>query len=527
MDNKLSRGRLMKRIFTKENIIGLLLLLAAVAAFCAFMLIEIFSGKNTDNMHHVGNWQDRELPLSEGGLLVIRDRTATLYDEKGKAFWSTKDLTSADDAVAGKQKLPGDQGNYLVQNGLVTDIDGNGNTEVLLLLWKIGKYGKHRPFWETDEDTTYSQHLFIYEVTADKEVRQKWCTSDVGREIVRFKLMEKNNSILLVEDIKGACTLWRWQDFGLKMIENGASILAFGDNIIHREIYEYADTNEAGDFSFLYEPFLEDIQSADIAVFQQESMLVGKDSAVSGYPAFGSPLSVGEAISRAGFDVACCAGNHAIDKGTYGIDVTTDFYRKNNVLTIGVQRSDDEDYRPYETVNRNGISFALMDYTYGVGAVEAREELLEKYPYAVHFLPRDEEAGDREELYDEESLLADIKKAKENSDFVVVFVHWGDEYKKDISDYQKRMTALLAKGGADLVIGTHPHVVQEVETVKRPDGGDMLVFYSLGNFRAYQGQSEDTKVGGEAVIKVEHCYDGVRIADYELKEIYAFAPQYP
>ena len=448
---------MMKRFFTKENITGLLLLFLAVAAFCALMVVETIWKKSADDIQPKGNWQERDMDLEEGLSLKIRDKAATLYDMNGEALWSTYDL--------------------LVQDGLVADLDGDGCTEIILLLWKIGKYGKHRPFWEPENDNTYSQHLFIYEVTRDKKVHQKWCTSDVGREIVRFKLMEKNNTILLVEDSTGTCTLWRWQDFGLRIMDNGARIVAFGDNIIHREIYEYAYRKEGGDFSFLYEPFLEDIQNADIAAFQQETMLVDKDSAVSGYPVFGSPLAVGRAIADAGFDVACCAGNHAIDKGIYGIDVTWDFYKKNGVVPIGVQRSDDKEYRPFEIINKNGISFALLDYTYGVGVNnektdydtfgaddnknDVRGKFLEKYPYSVHFLPQYiDETGILDENSNEMTLIQDLKQARMSADFVIVFVHWGDEYQKEISAYQEAVTALLAEGGADLVIGTHPHVLR-------------------------------------------------------------------
>ena len=240
-------------------------------------------------------------------------------------------------------------------------------------------------------------------------------------------------------------------------------------------------------------------------------MLVDKESAVSGYPMFGSPMEVGEAIVKAGFNVACCGGNHALDRGIYGIDVTTGFYGKNGVTCLGVQAGDDETYRPFETLNKNGISFALLDYTYGTGQMD----ISDKYPNAVHYLPG-------KEGWDDLRIVSDIRAAREAADFVIVFVHWGNEYEKEANDDQRRIAGLFAEGGADLVIGTHPHVVQEVEMMKRPDGGKMLVYYSLGNFRAFQGLSEDTKTGGEAVVRVEHCFDGVRIADYEIKEIDAY-----
>ena len=87
---------------------------------------------------------------------------------------------------------------------------------------------------------------------------------------------------------------------------------------------------------------------------------------------------------------------------------------------------------------------------------------------------------------------------------------------------QKHIADLFAQGGSDVVIGTHPHVVQKTETLDRPDGGKMLVYYSLGNFRADQAQSEETKRGAEAVFTIAHTYDGVALLDYDTKEINAY-----
>ena len=122
----------------------------------------------------------------------------------------------------------------------------------------------------------------------------------------------------------------------------------------------------------------------------------------------------------------------------------------------------------------------------------------------------------------EKEFVQDILDARNEADFVVVFAHWGNEYEKEPNDYQRHMAQLMAEGKADVVIGTHPHVVQPVEMMKRPDGGDMLVYYSLGNFRADQAFDEDTKTGAEALFSIEYCYDGVRIAGYEIKEIDAY-----
>ncbi len=476
---------MMEKTFLQKNIKGLLLLLLAVAAFCCLWLLSPPSPK--------GGFTEKELQEDGLGTIRLHNKKLSISGSDRKLLWSSEK-------------------GHLVQDFLLTDLDRDSEKELIVLLWKRGKYGEHRPFWVTEDEKSYSQHIFIYSISFDGTLRQKWCASDVGREIFRFKLMEKNPSILLTEDVDGKCCLWSWNDFGLKLMENGAEIVAFGDNLIHREIYEYAYTKENRNFDYLYEPFLDDIKNADIAAFQQESMLVDKETAVGGYPSFGSPIEVGEALVKAGFDVACCAGNHTLDRGMYGIDVTTMFYSKENVLCLGVQGSDDSEYRPFNILTRNGISFALMDYSYRPGGIE----ISKKYPHAVHFLPKEEDPAGGQKLTDE------VRSARKSADCVIIFVHWGNEYEKDISAYQKYIAALLAEGGADLVIGTHPHVVQEVSLVDRPDGGKMLVYYSLGNFRAHQGFSDETQKGGEAIIRVEHCFDGVRIADHQLKEIDAY-----
>ncbi|SFU83783.1 CapA family protein [Butyrivibrio sp. M55] len=419
---------------------------------------------------------------------------------------------------------------FKVQDVLVTDIDRDGDNEMIVLLWKHGKYGMHKPFWVEKDEKNYSQHVFIYDVDEDGKVTEKWCASDMGLVAGRIKLMEKNNSIFMMEDKDKNCTLWMWEGWGVKTIDNKVRVVAFGDNLIHEPIYEYARNKEKGEFDFLYEPFLDEIQSADIAALNAETVLVDKDSMVGGYPSFGSPSQVGEAIRRAGFDVVSCANNHALDRGIQGIDTTVDFYKDAEITCVGIQNSTDTEYRPYELISRNGMRIALFSYTYGTNVGDISGD----YPNVVHYLPGkvEPEAGKNETASggmkepatneQENKLISDIQSARKEADFVIVFVHWGEEYQQDVTEEQKHIADLFAQGGADVVIGTHPHVIQKTETMNRPDGGKMLVYYSLGNFRADQAQSEETKRGAEAAFTIAHTYDGVALIDYETKEIDAY-----
>ena len=423
-------------------------------------------------------WEEKTVDAGNGISIVLADRAAGICVDGGEV-----------------QRIGG---GIRVQDVLVTDLDRDGDNEMILLCWRRGRYGSARPFWVKENPTDWSQHIFIYDLHPDGTVTNKWFSSDNGTDIRRFKVTEKNPQILLMEDVEGKCSLWQWQSWGLKSLKNEVRFLAFGDNLIHDTIYEYAERDQDGNFDFLYEDMAPEISSADLAALQLESILVEDPGQVSSYPYFGSPMAVGEAICHAGFDIVSCAGNHAADKGITGIDATEAFFSERNIAALGIQNSTEKEYVPCRYVSRNGIRFAFFDYTYGT-TIDMRE----KYPYALHYL---EEAQIRRDL------------TETDADFKVVFVHWGTEYAGTPDAEQLRYAQLFAELGADVVIGTHPHVIQEARILSGPDGHETLVAYSLGNFRAQQGFAEQTMIGGELVFTVEHCWDGVRLRDWELRE---------
>ena len=469
-----------KIVFSKKSAWLLLVIAAAICCIYVALLLPAWV-----------DWQEKTFKSSDDDSCIecqLSRKQVRLFDSEGNNFWTS-----------GKE--------LKVQDAFISDIDRDGKQDLILLLWKRGRFGNERPFWVTGDEISYSQHIFIYSISDDKEVTHKWFASDIGRLVTRMKFVDRENTIILTEDRKDQNTLWVWSSFGLKNIENEVKFAAFGDNIIHKKIYGYAFHHQNGNFDFLYEPFLKEIENADIASIQAETVLVNRDSAVSGYPQFGSPIGVGKAIKKAGFDVAVCANNHALDKGIYGIDVTSSFYKENGITCLGIQNSEDSEYRPYETISRNGIKFALFAYTYGTNGMDASD----KYPYAVHYIPKTEEEKER--------CKKDIEAAKKEADFIVVYAHWGDEYTKSINDDQREFAYLLCDAGVDVVIGTHPHVLQYMQTLDREDGKETLVYYSLGNFRSDQKQDEATRIGGEAYFTVEHTFDGVRLKEYELKEI--------
>lgn len=365
MDSELQDKRILMQDINKRNansrkLTGLLLLFGVAVVLCILIFIV------KDN--YIPRWVTWNEKATDDGRLVLKDKGLTLYDEEGNDIFSTEKTVK-------------------VQDFLLTDIDGNENEDIIALVWKRGKYGKYRPFWIDKDERNYSQHIFIYEIKDDESVRPKWFASETGHFIRRMKIEDESERIILVEDVDKTNSLWRWDGFGLKNVDNQVRFTAFGDNIIHEEIYKHAYAYENGNFDFLYSTLKKEIEDTDIAAVQAETILVDKESMVSGYPAFGSPKEVGKALADAGFDIAVCANNHTLDKGVGSVDFTKDFYEDCGLKPVGIQKSTDKNYKPYELISRNGIKFALFSYTYDTNV----DKPTEKYPNLIHYLPQDED----------------------------------------------------------------------------------------------------------------------------------------
>ena len=278
------------------------------------------------------------------------------------------------------------------------------------------------------------------------------------------------------------------------------SLVAVGDNLIHNTLIDAGEQEDGTrDYSSFYEDIKPYIESADIAIINQETMLGGKSFEYAGYPLFNTPWEVGDAAINAGFDVFTCATNHAMDVGSAGVEKELEFFAQYpNIVHVGTNASE-EDYNKITYHNKNGIKFAFLNYTYGTNGISIPEDK----PYIINLL-------------DEEKVKKDITEARKNADVVVVLPHWGTENSYDINEQQKKYVKIFSDLGVDIVIGTHPHVLQPVEWVTNEQTGKkMLVYYSLGNFISHQPNS-DQLCEGMADITIEKDADGITISKAKL-----------
>ena len=288
------------------------------------------------------------------------------------------------------------------------------------------------------------------------------------------------------------------------------SIIMVGDILLHTPV-EKAALQEDGSYKFdaIFTNLKEDIQAADLAIVNQEVILGGEELGISGYPAFNAPFTVGDALVEAGFDVVCHGTNHALDKGKKGLLNCISYWKESHpeIGVLGIHDSEESQDNIY-IYEQDGIKVAVLNYTYGTNGIALPEDM----PYAV-------------DLLTEEKVITDIKKAEELADFTIVCPHWGTEYQLVQSKAQEKWAGIFAEHGVDLVLGTHPHVIQPIAKVTDEESGhEMLVYYSLGNFVNWTSESgagiANRMVGGMAQVTLERGEDGkVCITEYGVEPV--------
>ena len=202
----------------------------------------------------------------------------------------------------------------------------------------------------------------------------------------------------------------------------------------------------------------------DLAYYNQETILGGVELGLSTYPLFNSPYEVGDAFLDAGFNIVSLATNHTIDKGERGVLKSREYWnQKENVIAAGSYSSFEE--RDKVIINeKNDITYAFLSYTtYTNGLIVPKGK-----EYLVN-------------VYDKDLVKEEIERYKDKVDLIIVSMHWGTEYVSYPTNEQKEMAKYLASLGVDLIIGTHPHVIEPIEYID-----DTLVIYSLGNFVSSQ-----------------------------------------
>jgi len=255
-----------------------------------------------------------------------------------------------------------------------------------------------------------------------------------------------------------------------------ATLVAVGDIMIHnpqlKAAYSVTTSTYSFDDNFVHvAPIL---KTGDWVIGNLETTLAGPKHGYSGYPVFNSPDELADALVNAGFNIMGTANNHTFDKREEGVLRTLEQLRARDIVAVGTNASPEE-REQIQIVTKNNIDMALLAYTYGTNGITVPENK----PYLVNMI-------------DEERIKVDIAKARElGADVVTVLLHYGNEYERQPNNYQKELTRKVIGWGADVVLGSHAHVVQPYEFIETADEQGIprkgVVIYSLGNFISNQG----------------------------------------
>lgn len=296
--------------------------------------------------------------------------------------------------------------------------------------------------------------------------------------------------------------------------EDTLKLIFIGDIMQHQAQLDAALVKGSGkkgtpvyDYSSYFTQLKDRFHEADLTIANMETTFAGPP--YSGYPNFNSPHSLLTASSESGIDIFLAANNHTCDKGRRGLSGTINLYDSLGIMYTGIYRNPEEEVANNPLiVNVKGFKIAFLNYTYGTNGI----------PIPAPFVVK---------LLDTSAIKTDLAKAKAlNPDFIIVCPHWGEEYKLVHSPLQERMESFIYANGADLIIGSHPHVVQDYNIILTDSTTiEHITIYSLGNAISNM-TAPNTRVGMMAGIMLCKGENGSkRILEPKIEYIWTSRPK--
>ena len=251
-------------------------------------------------------------------------------------------------------------------------------------------------------------------------------------------------------------------------IKTEAIIISVGDIFLHDTNFNsvFNASTKSYNFDSVFLPVADYFNNADLSTAWLGGVMDAKGP-YAGYPLFKSPVALIDTLQNIGLDVVFRT-NHTMDYGIKGLKSTTEILDTHNISQVAAYATEENSKKIF-IFQKDDLKIAYLGYIYGMNGLPIPE------PWMIN-------------LIDLNKIQSDISEAKKQSDFVIVALHFGNEYQRYPSAWQKDTAQKIADYGADMIIGSHPHVIQPVEMVNSSDGRKVYVAYSLGNF--YCGQRE-------------------------------------
>lgn len=416
--------------------------------------------------------------------------------EKGRFYISDKD----------EAELWSSKNEWYVDSFKIADVNCDGILDIVLVLWKSYSFGADYPARMENADSSVKCHLFVYSIK-DNRIKSLWCSSNLPRPIYSLELTADGEQTPTLSGVRlitqeGSYTedyrkmvsteyIYEWNGWGFSPTTTPvattsnlsrkpmpdtsyATLAVVGDLMCHEAQFQDALVKGGDiqcDFNYAFKYIAPYISSADYAIGNFETTIALPENKSSDFPVFGAPTSFAEAIKTVGFDFVTTANNHALDFGIKGLEHTLQVLDELDIKHTGTYTAE-SDSQTIAIVDVNNITFAILSYTFSTNGNQIPQES----PWCINMVDK---------------IKRDIGQAKElNADIIIVMPHIGVEYETTTRQEIKDEVYGLLKAGADLVLVTHPHVLQPVESIiiVDEDGTERNCFiaYSLGNFISSQ-----------------------------------------
>ena len=231
-----------------------------------------------------------------------------------------------------------------------------------------------------------------------------------------------------------------------KLPPRSFTLTGLGDAMCHNTQYKDAYANGTYDFNYVFENVKDVMSKDDLTIGNLETTFAGAQVGYSGYPTFNTPDAMGEALKNAGVDVLSTANNHCLDKGFKGLSRTLDVLDQLGIDHAGTSRTPEEQAKVL-IKDVNGIKVAILSFTYGTNGINPPSDK----GYCVNYIDKNFIKG-----------RIDVAKS-EGAEIVIACMHWGIEYQTKQNAEQEKLANLLFTNGVDVILGSHPHVLQPME----------------------------------------------------------------
>ncbi|MGI6612654.1 MAG: CapA family protein [Candidatus Nanosyncoccaceae bacterium] len=272
---------------------------------------------------------------------------------------------------------------------------------------------------------------------------------------------------------------------------------AMGDMLAHDTVNQQAKTDDGYD----YKPYFEQIKplysDVDVVFCNPETLSAGANFGISGYPTFNAPTEFARDLSASGCQVINLATNHIADKTPTAVSKTIDVWQnQTGTLAVAGANKSAEEQQQVAYFEKNGLKVAFVAFAQYSNRATSSTLL---------------------NLYSNTTLVNQLmSEARANADIVLVSLHWGTEDSTTVNSNQINIAKTFANLGADVIIGTGPHVLQKVDWVDGKDGHKTLVWYSIGNMLSSQIPTNNL-TGGVAGWTAKKVDDKIQISDVNFK----------